>query len=45
MTLNITMLCHYVECGVLFCIMLNIIFLNVVMLIVVAPSKHNFKAV
>ncbi len=38
MTLNITVLCQYAECHILFSIMLNIIMLNVVMLSVIILS-------
>ncbi len=33
MTLNITALCHYAECGILFVVMLSVIMQNVAMLI------------
>jgi hypothetical protein len=38
MTLNITVLCQYAECRILFSILLNIIMLNVVMLSVIMLS-------
>ncbi len=52
MTLNITMLCHYAECRILFIVMLNVFMLSVIMLSivmlriimvsVVAPTRLHF---
>jgi hypothetical protein len=39
MTLSISTLCHYAECGVLIIIMLNVVMLSLIMLNVVAPKN------